>query len=252
MQTLRHIWEDIRHGENIDLYITVLFAILLAILVIIGVESPKWLTSLNLTLLALLAVSILGIRQQLEKINVALTQTSNGFLQKEWSKQEVDKELKEAENILLIGVSLSRTIRTNLSLIDLRLQQGAKIKVLLVDPSSAAAQIAANRLPVSVNSDRICNDIRNSLLSLESIARIRKGLEIRVLNNPMSFGGIFLDTTTSKGIIYIEQYSFKMPYEDIPKFVLRPDDDFWYNFFADQVLILWENAINYTAENKVP
>lgn len=245
MKPLQRLWNDIRRGENIDLYVTVFFAIVLAALNIIGAASQEWLTSLNLALLALLAISILGNRYRLDSIYQKLTQNSEGVLKRKWPEEQLDDELRKADDILLVGVSLSRTIRTNLTLFDQRLQHGASIKVLLVDPSSPAAEIAASRLPVSVNAERTSNDIQNSLSSLESLAKTRSGLEIRILNNPMSFGGIWLNTNTSKGVIYIEQYSFKMQDEDIPKLILRPEDEFWYAFFAKQAQTLWENAESY-------
>lgn len=48
MRILRQIWDDIRHGENIDLYLTILIAIPLAALNLIGLASQSLTTSIIL------------------------------------------------------------------------------------------------------------------------------------------------------------------------------------------------------------
>jgi len=249
MKPLQHMWNDIRRGENIDLYVTVVSAILLAALNVIGLAPQNWLPPLNLALLALLAFSILGNRHRLESINRKLSQNLEDVLRKKWPENELSAKTNKSKNILLIGVSLSRTIRTYLSILSENLQQGASIRVLLVDPNSPSAEIAANRLPESINIERTRNDIENTLITLESIKEKRGGIEIRTINNPMSFGGILLDIDTPHGIMYLEYYSFKMTDEDIPKLILKPNDEFWYEHFASQAEKLWSNANNYIAKN---
>lgn len=244
MNLPRRIWKDIRQGEYFDGYITVAYSIILILLNLLGINLKEKLFTLILAFLVLLSISLLVNRYRLENIERKLSQKTDGILKRKFPDEHVE-DLAKADEILLIGVSLSRTIRSNLSLFDQRLQQGASIKVLLVDPLSPAADIAASRLPVGVNIERTQTDIQNSLLSLKSIAKDRDCLEVRVINNPMSFGGMWLDTGASKGIIYLEQYSFKMQDEDVPKLVLHPEDGFWYSFYAKQAQTLWENANSY-------
>ncbi len=242
MKLIRRIWNNIRRGENIDLYVTVVAALVLATLNILGKASQTWVTSLTLALLALIAISLLVNRDRLERI----AQTTEGVLKREWPKDELLENIKEAKDILLIGVSLSRTVRNNLPLFDKKLQQDASIRILLVAPTSPAAGIAASRLPAGVNIERTQLDIESTLKSLCNLQNKYPKLEIRTLNNPMTFGGNFLDASTSNGRIYLEYYSFKMSEENIPKLVFRPVDKYWYDYCSQQAELLWKNADNYS------
>jgi hypothetical protein len=65
---LKRVWEDIRQGESIDVYVSVVLAIVLAILSVIDIVPADWIASVTLAVLALLAVAILGNRYKLEGI----------------------------------------------------------------------------------------------------------------------------------------------------------------------------------------
>jgi len=69
MVFLKRILDDIKHGENIDLYVTVILAIIISILNAIGLANSALLSSISLAILALLASAILGNRHRLDDIN---------------------------------------------------------------------------------------------------------------------------------------------------------------------------------------
>jgi hypothetical protein len=68
IRILEYIWDDIKHGENIDLYITVAIAIPLAIFSTLGLAQLSWTAPLTLTVLALFAISLLVNRRKMEAI----------------------------------------------------------------------------------------------------------------------------------------------------------------------------------------
>jgi len=68
MRALQQIWEDVRQGENIDLYLTIVVALVLAAANILGWAPSTWLAPITLAVLALLAVSNLKNRHMLESI----------------------------------------------------------------------------------------------------------------------------------------------------------------------------------------
>jgi hypothetical protein len=69
MRILRLVWDDIKYGENIDLYITVAIAILLTIFSILWPDQlSSRIESLTLTILALFAISLLVNRRKMEAI----------------------------------------------------------------------------------------------------------------------------------------------------------------------------------------
>ena len=59
MKALQRIWADVRRGENIDLYLTVIVVFGLGILNIVGSASSVWTTSAILAALGILAISAL-------------------------------------------------------------------------------------------------------------------------------------------------------------------------------------------------
>lgn len=56
MRVLRRIWDDIRHGENIDLYSTVLISLALSVLNVMGIASPSSIALITLASLVILVV----------------------------------------------------------------------------------------------------------------------------------------------------------------------------------------------------
>lgn len=147
---------------------------------------------------------------------------------------------------MIIGVSLERTIRNNYAALEEKLRRGDSIRVLVVDPNSAASEIAANRVYVNVDVERTRNGIQATLKSLSNLKQTTLGkLEIRIVDYPPSVGGFVMDPETAQGVLYLKHYTFKMPDEDIPRFVLRPKDGYWYKFFTQQAQILWKNGRSY-------
>lgn len=98
MEHLQRLWRDIQRGENVDLYVTVVAAIVLAILSIAGVASQSWIAPLTLVILALLAYSMLGNRHQIDKAYQQLTQTVEGVLRQKWPGDDLYEDLKKRRN----------------------------------------------------------------------------------------------------------------------------------------------------------
>ncbi len=67
-------------------------------------------------------------------------------------------------------------------------------------------------------------------------------LEVRLVEDPLTFGATVVDPKTSHGVLYYWHYSFKMSDANRPKMVLRPADGYWYEFFNEEVTSIWNNA----------
>ena len=63
MKLLNRIWQDVRRGENIDLYLTISIAIILSLLNILNLANPILVESVTLAVLGLLAVTSLVLSQ---------------------------------------------------------------------------------------------------------------------------------------------------------------------------------------------
>lgn len=250
MALLKRIWEDIRHGENIDLFVTVFLAIGLVVLNVLGLAPQAWIAPLTLAILGLLAIATLGNRYQVEKAVKELSRPSHElFLEKVPASQESD--LERARVVWMIGVTLSRTIKTQYSLLEHKLARGDSVRILLVDPAGEGVEMAVMReYGGRFDTERGRQLIRDSLSDLCVLKKAMPDkLEIRTINHPLGFGGIAIDPDTSKGVLYLEHFSYKMPGGSLPKLVLSAPDGRWYQFFKTEMQTLWENGTTWECKS---
>ena len=230
MKILRHFWEDIRQGENIDLYTTVSIAILLAALNLVGIAPETWIAPINLAVLALLAISVLGNRYRLETILQKMNQSAEGFLLKEYPDRYVS-DLNNSKELWLVGMNLSHTVAGNYDTFKDKLRRGDVIKVLIVDPDSIANKFASFRSHRPVDEIEHRQSIMSTLHHLCTLKdEAPDRLEIRVLDYPFSFGATMVNPDSATGVIYLEHYAYKLG-GDRPKLVIHPKDEYWYDFF---------------------
>ncbi len=253
MKLLRQVWDDIRHGENIDLYVAAPLAILIAVLGTFGITSPQLISSITLVILGLLATSLLTSRHAIKELAQKLTQTSDSFFFKDLTDSNFEADFESAMDLWLVGVSLTTIIRTHYSLIEKKLRAGHTIKVLIVHPDGPAVEMAEMRAYAygRPNIERARNEITNALQDLCDLSQVApRRLEIRTIQNPLGHGVIAKDVETASGIIYIQNYPFKTEGGARPKFVLRAKDGFWYDFFKKELHNLWESGSEWRCETK--
>ncbi|MEM7536803.1 MAG: hypothetical protein AAF639_31780 [Chloroflexota bacterium] len=248
MKFLHRIWADVRQGENIDLYLTVFVAILLVILNLLGVAPDSMLTPLTLAVLGLLAVTMLGNRYQFEHLVNRLTEQSTSFFSTDVA-DSFDTDLQNASEIWMVGVSLSRTIKSHYGLLETLLKRGVHVRVLLIDPESHESIAIATQREYHdrrFSQDRIRSMIRNTLQDLYALKEVAPTqMSIRLIQFPLAFGAVATDPNELTGVLHLEHYSYKMPGGSVPKFTLIAKDGQWYDFFRDELDTLWENGVDW-------
>jgi len=254
MNFLNHIWKDIGRGENIDLYVTVLIALVLVILNIIGFAPSNWMAPLTLAVLGLLAISNLGSRYKLEQFINNFNRSAESFFQDEYPSNILDL-IKSSSEIWFIGVTLNRTIKNYFHILEQKLQRGDFIKVLLVNPDSPAADAARSRGRFEINHEQMKSNILDTLTELgylKSIAPNR--IEVRTISYPISFGAILLnpdDSELTSGIIFIEHYPYRIKRTHVPKFVLSAKQDAeWFNLYKSELCSMWSDGVDWNFEEK--
>ena len=251
MQVLRRIWNDIKRGENIDLYLTVIVAIGLAILNVIGVAPKEDLPSITLAVLGLLAITSLGNRYRVEKLLQKEPQSIERFFVEEYPSSFKD-DFEAAEELWLIGVSLRRTIQVNYPKIEQKLRQGHIIKVLLVHPEGAGLEMAVSRNYARREIEPKSNEIRFNLQLLCDLYKIPNNkLEVRTIQYPLAYGVTAANPNTVSGALYIEHYCFRTASDSLPRFVLRAKDGRWYDFFKSEIRAMWNAGIEWPCDSKV-
>lgn len=251
MKQLRRVWEDIQHGENVDLYVAAPLAILIAILGIFGITSPQLVSSITLVILGLLATSLLTSRHAVKDLSQKITQTSETVFFKDLANTNFETDFEDADALWLIGVSLTTITRSHYSIIERKLRAGQTIKAMVVHPDGPAIEMAEIRAYGRPSIERARTEIRNTLEDLCALSLVAPGkLEIRTIQHPLGHGVIARDPDTASGTIYIQNYPFKTEGGSRPKFMLRPKDGFWYDFFKEELHNLWEYGVEWQCKTK--
>jgi len=252
---LRQVGNDLRRGHNIELYATVTVSLCIALLTVFGVVDIKVVSGTTLAVLALLAVSGLATRHRSEAVERRLEQLAanlsgdipaDRFLK---SRMPVlDEDVASAADIGLIGVTLTRTVRDLLPVLDRRLRRGASIRVLVIDGDGPARTEAVARSRGADAPDfyqhRLASTI-DLLGVLASAAQDESALQLRLLPYVPTFGMCLIDPAETYGRIHVEIYQHQS-IEQNPSFSLRADrDSHWYQLFARQFETLWASAQPY-------
>ena len=82
LKSLKRIWNDVRSGENLDVYLTITVALVLSILNILGVTLSDKLPAITLAVLALLAIASLVSRHRIEDLTTNLASMRDIFVDK--------------------------------------------------------------------------------------------------------------------------------------------------------------------------
>ena len=231
--------QDIRDGNFLEHYITLLFILVIFFLDIFGFASPDILAEITLAVLALVVFGSLNTRESVKKLADKFEQTSNAdnFFWAE--KTSVEPWLQQAKQIGFVGASLSRTLRDYSSVLENRLREGAAVRVVLMDPASGAPDQAVLRSKGINNRQFYIDSLRPSLERVGALAQRSQAVELGLLPYKPAFGMMVIDPNESSGVIIVEMYPHHAD-SFAPTFELRPNrDPVWYSFFREQYEALW-------------
>jgi hypothetical protein len=249
---LRRVGDDLRAGRNVELYLTVTLSLCIAVLSIFAIVDIRVVGAATLAVLALLAASGLTtryhsalLRAHLDQITADLSGDvpADRFLKARMPT--LDREFAAATDIRLVGVTLARTVRDLLPVLDRRLRHGATVRVLVIDADSPAQQQALAR---SLGADRpdlyrhrIASTI-DLLGVLATAAPQQSQLQLRVLPYVPAFGMCLVDPGQPHGRIHVEIYQHHT-IEQEPSFSLNTHRDGpWYEHFLNQFEVLWASG----------
>lgn len=250
MKFIIRIWNEIRRGESLDLYITIALAIVLVILNLINFIPVSWLPPLNVAILALLAIAVLENRHRLDTLLEQSTSRDQIMLT-HFPDSLLFHDMDKAKQLTLIGVDLSLVLKQNYARLESKLRKGHSIKVVLVNPDSPACEMAAilHYEPTTCDEKRAV--INRSIRILNELKQKTKGkLEIRLLNHLPTFGAIVSDLHTADGAIYLWHYAFKAGDTERLKLIVRDTDGAWYEKFKMEIDTILDNTIPLSVLNK--
>ena len=164
-------------------------------------------------------------------------------------KQEFGPELElsmdKARELLITGVTRNTLVTSKYHKFEDRLRNGCRIRMLLMDPSSDAIVVAAERYYADRTPDSIRERVRHTLRLLAELKRSTDGdLSVRLTSHPLAMGTIAvdggLDIRSEASALFVEYYTYQALGE--PKFVLQTIDSQWFENLYQEAQALWDNA----------
>lgn len=185
-----------------------------------------------------------------------LTRTASNVFLEEYPSDSFE-HIKSATELWFVGVSLNRTIKEHFHTIEQKIQRGTIVKILIVNPDSAAVEAVRSRGRFPISIDQMRNSIVNTLEELSHLKTVAPDkLEIRTIMYPISFGAIITnpnDSDTTSGILMLEHYPYRIKRTSVPKFFLTAKRDAeWYNLYKSELESLWNDAKEWQYSTKNP
>jgi hypothetical protein len=242
LKLLEHFVAAIIHRDR-DLYALLLFSILL-----LGVQlwAANWITALFAATLGAFSLSMVRLRQDMGTMTNQRHGLASIFLDR--TPADVISSMKSATDLLLIGVSLDRTLRNAYTPLETFLNKRGRLRVLVVNPKSEwPIKVADRRAYHEHGIEQRRAHIEASIRSFcELRERTSGNVEIRVTEDPLTFGATMIDgsSVTSETRIVIQHYSYKKrdAIEPNPVFVVRPSDREWFTNFQEELENLWRDG----------
>ncbi|MEV4636890.1 hypothetical protein AB0J80_05995 [Actinoplanes sp. NPDC049548] len=234
---IRTVAADLRRGRNADAYLAAGAALVVGTLGLAGVLSLRW----TAPVLLLCIVPLLNLAlATLDRVNegsargpVPVVEFPADPLRRDWARDT---------DLLIVGVTLIRTVRSHDSELASRLHSNKHVRVLVVDPDDVTAMTLTDRRRHYGAEDATGNaaEVRLTLSGLARIAaEVPTGkLEVRTIAFPIGLGGYFFSPGRPEARMYIETYPFKTP-ETQPHFMLTPSDLHWFEHFRLEMENMW-------------
>lgn len=260
IQKLKIIVQEIKSGENLDLYITILLAVVISILGIAHVVGFEVLSALILAILALMAGSMISFRRTSENLNKTTSQLNNTLIafEKSASKEvtisdvlstgwpDLSEKIKNAKHVSILGTTLSTTcIRYQYEFSQV-IKNNGSLRFLLCDfESKDLMKMHANRIPAYKEPQTIQAIIKTNSERLESLLGERPNKDaFQIGFYPiMAPYGMMIIESEARNEIWVKLLSFRNVDKQHPSFKIDKNKDAeWYEFYRLQFEKFWSIA----------
>jgi len=259
MGLLRYIWHDISSGENIDLYVSLLVAVTMSVLSLLGVVPDQYITPLILTTLTLLLISNLvsrtrvdGVSKKVEQLRLDSLQTMdrNRILQTRPERPPMEQRLSSVQETLdMLGASLQLFGVTYQAELRRLRDSGKKVRLIVSNPDNYALQtelaMIFSEAPTAEQHKRAVEMLLGSVKPLAGETHSEGRIDVRITDQSVRFGYIGIDAYSSHGGVQVEFYLNRIPLSRNPILVFSaPTDSRWLAEFRNQFEFYWEHSRN--------
>jgi len=246
----RKVWEIINYIIDylplLGTIIAATFATFAAVRkTISGDEVLQWV----LIVLALLATTQLidrfRVLQGLDRKTSAIIEDINALrstsfaLKKRMDLPKVSDQAKHASEIAIIGVAGGFVIAQHLNFYERKIQQGCKIKIILLDPASPNIQNWVQLNKGAMTGKRIEATL-DTLREFLSRPGMEDGCEVRLSSVLLPFSMFSTNMTHENGVIVVEYYAYNISVDERPHIILTPYiDSHWFEHYHQQFNSIW-------------
>jgi hypothetical protein len=237
-------------AQHIDLVVTTVVTLIVGTLAALDATGPAVLAGATLSTLGLITIGSLHGRLQQRSLSRAIAELSALTAEHRRgrmltpSASGADPALASATDIRLLGVTLSRTIRTDFGALRGRLQAGAVVQIVLIEPTAGVIAEAARRNTVPDAPEIFEHRLQATfdlLRRLEAEAGPGR-LEIRLLDFVPAFGLLAIDADQPTGHLSVDIYSHRPGVTEPTISLTAADDQPWYHHFVEEFDRVWENG----------
>jgi hypothetical protein len=254
---LRQFFDDVKNGENLDLYATLALAVVLAVLKPIldffGINiSPSALVPLTLAVLAAMTVVLLVNRRKMASLERQLIQRTQSDIVTAFP-ESYGMDLGCARRILQTGIHLASNLNDYHDQYELILKnKRSSIRFLIATPGGNALQMTALRFAggtTRVGQEQARMESSLNVIS-ELTAKYPGRVELRVIDYLLEYSGLWIESGSGEQVIYVERYTFRH-YGGArkPKFTYFPGSP-WFYFMKEEMEELWKAATPYRIETR--
>lgn len=228
------------NDDNLDLYLLGTVALVFTVLGITGISDAKTSSAVVVALLALLAFSQIRSRRLMEQIRDEQRGGATALFSREFPADLIVRRA-QAHDLLVVGLSLSRTVHGMRAEMATILAAGGRIRVLVLDPTDESlVEVADRRIAKSLGAGKLRSRIMATLDDLTALReRIGGRLEVRVSSVIPSAGFSCLDVAGARGLVVVQHYEHRANGEAAPIFTLRRADGAWYQHFVAEAERMW-------------
>src|SRR5271157_5948153 len=245
---LKLIAKEISRGENLDLYLTILLAIVVSFLGVFGIVKFEIISAAILATLGLLASSLLTIRRSVRP-------TLDDLFNTRAQLPTFEEQLADAQSIDICGMSLLAVATQHRGFLLEKVARGCKIRLLLLNPDNESLMnmiapfvtaLTPEQYPTAVQQhtkavEQHTKAIVTSLSFLTSEPILYNS--VRLYDYPLAHAMLISNRNMPNGALRLEMYMHTRLPADAPGFyILRKDEPGWFNLFAAEFEAHWASA----------
>lgn len=247
--------EDIKNGINLDIYVTIFIALGLAIanvvISVLQIRISYDLTPLNLSVLFFIAIVLLENRRKLNSIQQSIKDYSRLDIIDSFPETYAET-IRNAKTIIQTGIHHNSNLNEYYAHYRKMLENGGKIKILMVAPEGHAFDMAVMRFPGKIDPEQERVRAKSSLNILEKlIEEFSDAIEVRLIDYLLEYSALVINPESVDCLMYLERYTIKIQGgAKKPKSIYCKNDGKWFDLYMHEIKALWLMGTPYCSDKQ--